>query len=348
MLKVITAIIIQGNDRQATIAAMNSAKCNSNKLSSLFYDAQVGVIIGRTGAQVLQTLLPWISESFSDDEKEAMMDSIRQVTRNTMFDQWLGAVKEQNTDPHVNVGSGGADLAQVQGSGSGNDPHSAAEAVRQEDLRPLTEVAEYLRASTSAAVETEAEGAAVCPHDHRHDHPHPQQQVTWEANPRREGAAGAGAGVDVVSGDVGDAVPLPLDASGTFRPGWEDIFRMNQKQLEAAIHRVSNDASLEPGRKAYLIQNIMVRRYIYECFKFLPNEAHPLIMNFPWCGFSHHVLSFPSPLVLSSILSLPLRCRGTSFPSRSASGTPVPGAPLRIQSRPQEGAAQAAPRKKML
>lgn len=30
------------------------------------------------------------------------------------------------------------------------------------------------------------------------------------------------------------------------RPGWEDIFRMNQKQLEAAIRRVSNDPTLEP------------------------------------------------------------------------------------------------------
>ena len=30
------------------------------------------------------------------------------------------------------------------------------------------------------------------------------------------------------------------------RPGWEDIFRMNQKQLEAAIRRVSADPSLEP------------------------------------------------------------------------------------------------------
>jgi hypothetical protein len=53
------------------------------------------------------------------------------------------------------------------------------------------------------------------------------------------------------------ATSKPPDAS-TFRPGWEDIFRMNQKQLEAAIHRVSNDDSLEPTRKAYLIQNIMV------------------------------------------------------------------------------------------
>ncbi|GFH08787.1 uncharacterized protein HaLaN_03811, partial [Haematococcus lacustris] len=47
----------------------------------------VGVIIGRTGAQVLQTLLPWIAESFCVEEKEQMLGSLRQATKNTMFDQ---------------------------------------------------------------------------------------------------------------------------------------------------------------------------------------------------------------------------------------------------------------------
>ena len=37
-----------------------------------------------------------------------------------------------------------------------------------------------------------------------------------------------------------------LILSSSCRPGWEDIFRMNQKQLEAAIRRVSNDPTLEP------------------------------------------------------------------------------------------------------
>ena len=39
----------------------------------------------------------------------------------------------------------------------------------------------------------------------------------------------------------------------------------------------------------------MFRRYVYECFKFLPSEAHPLIMIFPWCGPSHRALSVPPP-----------------------------------------------------
>ncbi|KAL4436350.1 hypothetical protein ABPG77_009912 [Micractinium sp. CCAP 211/92] len=61
----------------------------------------------------------------------------------------------------------------------------------------------------------------------------------------------------------GAADPGSLAADSTrFKPGWEDIFRMNQKQLEAAIRRVSNDPTLEPQRKAYLRQNIMASHYI--------------------------------------------------------------------------------------
>jgi hypothetical protein len=44
-----------------------------------------------------------------------------------------------------------------------------------------------------------------------------------------------------------------------FKPGWRDIFRMNQKELEAAIRKVSSDSSLDPRRKAYLMQNLMTR-----------------------------------------------------------------------------------------
>lgn len=44
-----------------------------------------------------------------------------------------------------------------------------------------------------------------------------------------------------------------------FRPGWKDIFRMNQNELESEIRKVSRDSILDPRRKAYLIQNLMTR-----------------------------------------------------------------------------------------
>ena len=124
-----------------------------------------------------------LSESFSDDEKEAMMDSIRQVTRNTMFDQWLGAVKGAGGGG----GGGGGDA-----SGRADDSSTAAASARpgvdkdSVDLRPLTEVAEYLASASGAGGAGGAEGmdgrggggsmgGLQC--GHRLTPPHPQQQV---------------------------------------------------------------------------------------------------------------------------------------------------------------------------
>lgn len=54
-----------------------------------------------------------------------------------------------------------------------------------------------------------------------------------------------------------------LDHNGsTFKPGWRDIFRMNQNELESEIQKVSQDSTLDPRRKAYLIENLMTR-YVF-------------------------------------------------------------------------------------
>lgn len=44
-----------------------------------------------------------------------------------------------------------------------------------------------------------------------------------------------------------------------FKPGWKDIFRMNQNELESEIRKVYQDSTLDPRRKAYLVQNLMTR-----------------------------------------------------------------------------------------
>lgn len=137
----------------------------------------IGMVIGRTGAEVLQKMLPWVSSCFTKEEESAMMASLRCVTKNTRFDKWM---QNWNTSSHRQT----------------PDPQpSASDALR--------DAAEYLRSS----------GLVDC-------------------------------------------------ASGSFSPTFEDMFRMNQNQLEAAVRHVSSDASLEPQRKSYLIQRIMASKYI--------------------------------------------------------------------------------------
>lgn len=53
-----------------------------------------------------------------------------------------------------------------------------------------------------------------------------------------------------------------LETDQMFKPGWKDIFRMNQSELESEVRRVSQDPTLDPRRKAYLIQNLMTSRWI--------------------------------------------------------------------------------------
>lgn len=134
----------------------------------------VGWVIGRTGAEALQTLLPWVSTCFTEQEKEAMMASLHEATKNTRFDKWM-----ENWNGTQSV---------------------SPELLPSQDLN---DVAEYLRSNG-----------------------------------------------------------IQNEASEVFSPSFEDMFRMNQSQLEAAVRHVSSDPSLEPQRKSYLIQRILASKYI--------------------------------------------------------------------------------------
>ena len=52
-------------------------------------DKIVGRIIGTTGAEVLQSMLPWVTSALTQDEQSKMMDTWKQATKNTMFNEWL-------------------------------------------------------------------------------------------------------------------------------------------------------------------------------------------------------------------------------------------------------------------
>ncbi|KAG0483121.1 hypothetical protein HPP92_011205 [Vanilla planifolia] len=134
-------------------------------------DKIVGRIIGTTGAEVLQSMLPWVTSALTQEEQNMMMETWRQATRNTMFNEWLN---------------------------------------------------EWWK------------GDPVC-----------SQAAT------QIGVLPEGAGHESI--DQKDQM---------FKPGWKEIFRMNQNELEAEIRKVSRDPTLDPRRKAYLIQNLMTSRWI--------------------------------------------------------------------------------------
>ncbi|KAK4843002.1 hypothetical protein QYF36_002606 [Acer negundo] len=137
-------------------------------------DKLVGRIIGTTGAEVLQSMLPWVTSALTQDEQNKMMDTWKQATKNTMFNEWLD---------------------------------------------------ECWIGKPKSSSQTESLEATV----------------SYKDNNFHE------------SLDQSDPM---------FKPGWKDIFRMNQNELEAEIRKVYSDSTLDPRRKAYLVQNLMTSRWI--------------------------------------------------------------------------------------
>ncbi|KAG6475655.1 hypothetical protein ZIOFF_064884 [Zingiber officinale] len=135
-------------------------------------DKIVGRIIGTTGAEVLQSMLPWVTSALSQEEQNKMMNTWKKATKNTMFNEWLDEWWKDTSS-------------------------SATSATECSSLSKATECQEGL-----------------------------------EQNDQM------------------------------FKPGWKDIFRMNQSELESEIRKVSRDPTLDPRRKAYLMQNLMTSRWI--------------------------------------------------------------------------------------
>ncbi|KAM6600620.1 hypothetical protein CsatA_020229 [Cannabis sativa] len=49
----------------------------------------IGFMLGTTSGEVLQLLLPWVLSALSQEEHDQMMETLKHVTRNTMFSEWL-------------------------------------------------------------------------------------------------------------------------------------------------------------------------------------------------------------------------------------------------------------------
>ncbi|VAH63071.1 unnamed protein product [Triticum turgidum subsp. durum] len=188
---------LQGMCKSIRVALSNHVHREELELWPLFdkhfsveeQDKLVGRIIGTTGAEVLQSMLPWVTSALNQEEQNKMLDTWKQATKNTMFGEWLNE--------------------------------------------------------------------------------------WWK-------------GVPTPSDSSSEASPIPEDSHSQdkldqndqmFKPGWKDIFRMNQSELEAEVRKVSRDPTLDPRRKAYLIQNLMTRKATQEMMCMVCLKVQPVGPN---------------------------------------------------------------------
>jgi zinc finger protein-like protein len=238
----------------------------------------VGCIIGRTGAEVLQSMLPWVAGVVSTEERAAMMGSLRDATRHTAFERWLGAAV-------ANVDEGGAGGGGEPAAAPPPQPQTQQLSAWDEQVQALMEVAEYLgsRSAGQAAGDAAAGGGGAGGDGGGDD------KAAAAADPAPNAAAAAAATTPAsVLPSPRRAAPLPLPPSSAppppshhhhhpdllpdgpdptrdptrYAPGWADIFELNQQQLEAAVRRLSADPALDASRRAYLVQHLMAARYV--------------------------------------------------------------------------------------
>ena len=189
----------------------------------------VGLIIGRTGAEVLQSMLSWQRKALSENEKAAMIGRLRDASKNTRFASWLDTwwSGEDRAEGREKEGAGsdfGAEGEPEEKRGALDDERTSAAAKADAAMEGLKHVQEYLKDRQQSSQKTSASSAAK--------------------------AAAAAA-----------AAAAAVDKTG-YTPSWDDMFRMNRQQLEASARTLSRDDSLAPERKAYLMQHLLAARWI--------------------------------------------------------------------------------------
>ncbi|KAJ7531954.1 hypothetical protein O6H91_14G066700 [Diphasiastrum complanatum] len=216
-------------------------------------DRLVGRIIGTTGAEVLQAMLPWVTTALTEVEQNTMMDTWKQATRNTMFSKWLRAWWKDTpvTAPHTPI-----EDDQIPPSGTNESLQMVADYLAKSNPKGAEEDHDPIRTpDDSSGSDVAARSPESAAFENKSEKHVGRQQDTDEI--------GLEAGAVLEKCDSSnDQSTREDDAASKFKPGWRDIFRMNQKELEAAIRKVSSDTSLDPRRKAYLMQNLMTSRWI--------------------------------------------------------------------------------------
>ncbi|OMO96591.1 Zinc finger, RING-type [Corchorus capsularis] len=210
----------------------------------------IGNMLGRTGAEILQDMIPWLLESLTLKEQQSIMSLWHKAARNTMFDEWLGEwweghkiakAEEESTTPSrtadpleiistylprvldeqqaiygnlLRANSSGADIGQQELSNSDNKE----KAIKGD--QKCSECSALFCRSTDKRCN--------------------------KANDLKDSTNKPGQNFQVTQnfGECGH------------------LMTMSQEDLEAAIRRVSSDTSLDPGRKSHVMQNLLMSRWI--------------------------------------------------------------------------------------
>ncbi|KAK3226051.1 hypothetical protein Dsin_005913 [Dipteronia sinensis] len=211
----------------------------------------IRAMLGRIRAETLQDMIPWLMASLTPEEQGTMMSLWLNATKYTLFEEWLGEWWEGYVVEKVTKKSKVA-------------PKLTA--------YPLEIISTYL----SNDVQDEQKGESVC----KRGSNFPQKNCSWtnieslekcneEQNNdecsecKRHCSHDDEKKCNEVT-DIKDWIDKPgqivTDSQKCRKHG--SLCTMSQENMVAAIRRVSRDSSLDPQRKSYIIQNLLMSDWI--------------------------------------------------------------------------------------
>lgn len=201
----------------------------------------IGYMLGRTRAEILQEMIPWLMASLTTEEQQAMMSLWRRATRNTMFDDWLKEWWE---------GMKRYDIANVEEEPKDISPSWSAD--------PLKIVSSYLlnKGFDDRDRTVREKSATLDVLD--------KGQVSIGKNNHQFSDLSAFSG-----GVERKKCKEPAEIKQADKPSQhvqvshqEHLPAVRQEELEATIRRISRDSTMDPQKKSYILQNLLMSRWI--------------------------------------------------------------------------------------
>ncbi|TKY55135.1 RING finger protein [Spatholobus suberectus] len=218
----------------------------------------IGCMLGRIRAEILQDMMPWLMASLTQEEQHVLMFLWSMATKNTMFDEWLGEwwdgysltkVTEQSNDAPlqpvepleiISKYLSEEILNELQEESSAN---KSINFLQKDHIGDNVELSNYNFDDEVKVHDAEQNNqCSKCINQFHDNNKHACNVVTDITNPINN---------ECKSSHL-------CDKSGRY----DRLLKLSQDDLEMAIRRVSRDSCLDPQKKSYIIQNLLMSRWI--------------------------------------------------------------------------------------
>ncbi|KAG9450383.1 hypothetical protein H6P81_010348 [Aristolochia fimbriata] len=226
----------------------------------------IGDIMGRTGAEILQTLIPRLMECLTSVQKQTMIDSWHKATKNTKFGEWLNDWEE------------GVMKYKIL-------PVAEEETIclpNKEDS--LNIVAAYLSREGFRYIPLSADSHHSNESRFRHQ-TFGEKKTTNLIDPAEDQNKSASNDKDGCklsedtnfgkSSMISEAKVIEQHGDAgiheEFTHSLDHFLSMSQDDIEAAVRKLSHDPTLDPQEKTHLIQNLLMSRWLITQKKSYPD-----------------------------------------------------------------------------